>query len=159
MTDEKYIVTKIEKVSNTRDRFYIQPIDSPRTNWGCSHTNNFEAPHNSFELGDSVQPFYQNDCITGARKLTYNCRVRARIIDATGNQITAFCEEYGDIAITLKVGVPRPARGDDVILRNRDNSPYYEILENITLMELRKSFLVHKQCPNFISKDTAEKRR
>lgn len=151
MTDEKYIVTKIEKVSNMRDRFYIQPIDSPRSNWGCSHTTNFEAHHGSFELGDSVQPLYQNDCITGARKLTYDCRMHAIILDNTGNPISAFCEELGDIAITLKVGVPRPVRGDEVIIRPRDKSPYYEILENLTLLEVRKTFLACKQYQKVVS--------
>jgi hypothetical protein len=145
MTDEKYIVTKIEKVSNTRDNFYIQPIDSHLTNTKDGHIfNSFEAPHGSFELGDSVQPIYSYNRIIGARKLTYEGRIHARIIDATGT-MSAFCEEYGDITIQLtKVSVPVPARGDEVIIRKLDDNTGYEILENITLLKLRRDFLYEK---------------
>ena len=158
MTDEKYIVTEIKEVTSTRDQFYIQPIDSPLTNTKDGHLfNSFEAPHGSFDLGDSVQPVYFGTRIINAKKLTYNCRVQACIIDATGDPITAFCEEYGDIAIKLKDGTPRPARGDDVIIRNLDDGTGYEILENLTALKLRTDFLYHKKYPSVCPKTFSDK--
>jgi len=146
MTEEKYIVTDIHKITSKRDMFYIQPIDNPLGNIKDGHLfNSFEEAHGSFELGDPVSPIYSNGRIIGATKLIYLCRVHARIISADGT--VAFCQDYGDVAIKLKEGAPRPARGDYVILGCRDDDHCYEIVENITALELRKEFLLHKAAP------------
>ena len=139
MKDGKYIVTGIERARPQKDRILIQPIDNPLGNIEGGHIfNHFEADQGSFALGDSVSVSQ----IYGIKKTTYDCRVRARIISADGT--VAFCKDYGDVAIKLADGAPRPARGDDVILGDYDEKHRYEILENLTALRLRKEFLLQK---------------
>lgn len=133
----KYIVTEIQKGTLERDSYCIQPTDDPLNNIDGGHLFfHFEDVQGSFELGESVEVH----TLGGIRKISYDRRTVAKIISADG--LTAFCKEYGDVAIKLKEGAPVPARGDDVILGGYDDEHRYEIIENLTALRMRQEFLL-----------------